>query len=287
MSAVGAGSLGTHSIWGIEPLSREGSSFKFSLAAYSYRQLLQGRQPTLTLFDFVDDCARFGLEGTELTSYYFPADITNDDLRKLRRHCFRQGLDISGTAVGNDFGHPAGTELDEQLSLVRKWVDRAEILGAPVIRIFAGHNHGDASDEQLHRRIVSAIEQSCQYAGEHGVHLALENHGGPTATADGLLALVRDVQSAWFGVNLDTGNFRSDDVYGDLQRVAPYAVNVQVKASISGPNGQRQPTDYRRLAEILRSVNYRGYVVLEYEDDGDPREACRRQLDAMRAAFGR
>ena len=39
-------------------------------------------------------------------------------------------------------------------------------------------------------------------------------------------------------------------------------LNVQVKSVISGPDGQRQPTDYRRLAEILTASNYRGYVVL-------------------------
>ena len=42
--------------------------------------------------------------------------------------------------------------------------------------------------------MVSAIEECCDYAGKHGVYLALENHGGPTATADGLLKFVHDVE---------------------------------------------------------------------------------------------
>jgi sugar phosphate isomerase/epimerase len=270
----------------MEPLQREGSKFKFSLAAYSYRRLLQGDNPQLTLFDFVNDCARFGLEGTELTSYYFPADVTPDYLRRLKQHCFRHGLDISGTAVGNDFGHPAGTKRDEQLQLVKRWVDYSEILGAPVIRIFAGQRQGDTSEQELHQRVVSGIEECCQYAGQHGVHLALENHGGPTATSEGVLALVRDIQSPWFGVNLDTGNFRSSDVYGDLQKCAPYALNVQVKVTISDSNGRRQNSDYKRLADLLRAASYRGYVALEFEEEGDPRQECPRQLDMLRAAFG-
>jgi sugar phosphate isomerase/epimerase len=286
-ASAGIGSACTHSAWGIEPIRREGSSFKFSLAAYSYRQRLQGAAPELTLFDFVDDCAKFGLDATELTSYYFPANVTHDDLRQLRRHCFRQGLDISGTAVGNDFGQPPGRERDRELSLVRTWIGRAEILGAPVIRIFAGQNHDDSSPDELHRRIVSGIEECCEYAGKHGVHLALENHGGPTATADGLLELVHAVQSPWFGVNLDTGNFHTRDIYGDLQRVAPYAINVQVKATISAPDGVRHATDYERLGKILRGANYRGYIVLEYEDSGDPREQCPVHLERIRTAFGR
>ncbi len=269
----------------IEPFQRDAPKFKYSLAAYSYRDLLTGTTPTLTLFDFVSDCARFGLEGTELTSYYFPADVTPDYLRRLKRHCFQLGLDISGTAVGNDFGHPAGPRRDQEIEHLKRWIEFAAVLGAPVIRVFAGQQYAPQTDAQTHQLIVSGIESCCDYAGAHGVHLVLENHGGPTSTADGLLALVRDIDSPWFAVNLDTGNFHSEDIYGDLERVAPYALNVQVKVTVSGPDGQKQPTDLPRLASILRRVGYRGYVVLEYEEAGDPRAECSRYLDEIRQAL--
>ncbi|MEC8159951.1 MAG: TIM barrel protein, partial [Planctomycetota bacterium] len=108
-----------------------------------------------------------------------------------------------------------------------------------------------------------------------------------TATAEGLLRFVNDIQSPWFGVNLDTGNFHSKDVYKDLAKVAPHAVNVQVKVVIA-PQGQpRQPTDFRRIAAILNEVGYSGYTVLEYEEKGNPREECPRYLDQMREALAR
>lgn len=284
-AAAGAPWAGAAS-WAAEPIRRNGTpKFKFSLAAYSYRNLLTGEQPSLTLHDFVDECARMQLDGTELTSYYFPAEVTTEYLRSLQHRCFRLGLDISGTAVGNDFGHPPGEERDRQLRQLREWIDRAALLGAPVIRVFAGHRHGDATPAQTHAGMVSAFEESCQYAGRRGVYLALENHGGPTATVDGLLALVRDVRSPWFGVNLDTGNFHSDDIYGDLARAAPYAVNVQVKVEVAGPDGQRRPTDFSRLAVLLREAGYRGYIVLEYEGSADPRQACPEYVERLREAF--
>ena len=216
-SAFGCGGLATAltAVWtgraarAIEPIKRNGKSFfKFSLAAYSYRDLLNAKPPKtkLTLEDFISDCAKMGLEGTELTSYYFPEQPTNEYLRHLKQHCFRLGLDVSGTAVGNDFCHPAGEARDRELEHVKRWVDHAEILGAPVIRIFSGQPHG-TSEEEARRLCVAAIEECCQYAGEHGVFLALENHGGLTTSVEGILELVRAVQSPWFGVNLDTGNF--------------------------------------------------------------------------------
>lgn len=286
LAASAATLAATSSLPAIEPIPRNGQpKFKFSLAAYSYRDLLSGDSPKLTLADFVNDCAKYDLEGTELTSYYFPKGVTHDYLRALKRQCFRLGLDVSGTAVGNDFGVPVGPARDKQIASVKQWIEFAHSLGAPVIRIFAGHVPKDSAPAEAHSRMVSAIEECCDYAGQHGVSLALENHGGPTATADGLLAFVRDVQSPWFGVNLDTGNFHSDDIYGELERVAPYALNVQVKVVVSGPDKKKQPTDYKRLAKMLRDANYRGYVVLEYEEKEDPREECPKHLDKLREAF--
>ena len=267
------------------PVQRSGlPKFKFSLAAYSYRGLLTGNQPKLTLFDFVDDCAKFQLDATELTSYYFPNPVTPEYLYRLKAHCFRQGLDVSGTAVGNDFGLPEGEKRKQQIELVKRWVEHSKMLGAPVIRIFAGNQQKNMSQEEAHRLMVAGMEECCEYAGTHGIFLALENHGGPTADIEGMLKLVHAIKSPWFGVNLDTGNFRGNDIYADLAKLAPYSINVQVKVVIQ-QGGKREPMDYARVAKILRDVGYRGYIVLEYEENEDPRTACKEHLDRLRAAF--
>ncbi|TWT30605.1 sugar phosphate isomerase/epimerase family protein [Blastopirellula retiformator] len=269
-----------------EPISsRTSPHFKLSLAAYSYRRLLQGDKPQLTLADFIDDCAKMQLDGTELTSYYFPPNVTTDQLLELKRQAFLLGLSISGTAVGNDFGHPAGKEREQQIADVKRWIDNAAVLTAPVIRIFAGHAKKGVPADQSHRLMVEGMQEVCDYAGKLGVFLALENHGGPTATADGLLKLVKDVDSPWFGVNLDTGNFHSDDIYAELEQVAPYALNVQVKVVVSGPDKKKVPTDFARIAKILRDANYRGFAVLEYEENEDPRVECPKYVEILREAL--
>jgi len=283
-AAVGAAALAMPAAHAIEPIQRKhGPAFKFSLAAYSYRNLFT---PEFTLSDFIDDCARMGLEGTELTSYYFPKDVKPAYLRQLKRECFRAGLSVSGTAVGNDFGSNDAAKVKQQIAHVKQWIVNAEILSAPVIRIFAGHVPRNGDEQKSLARMVEGMQECCDFAGQHGVHLALENHGGPTATPAGLLRLVKAVDSPWFGVNLDTGNFRTEDVYGDLALVAPYALNVQVKVVTSSADRKsKTPTDFARIASILRTANYRGFVVLEYEEKENPREASARYLEKMRKAF--
>jgi len=286
-AVAGISALGAKPGLAIEPIHRGdwGPKFKFSLAAYSYRSLLSGKDPQLTMFDFVDECARMGLDGTELTSYYFPSNVDPEYLNKLKAKAFRLGLDVSGTAVGNDFGFADDERRTRQIDDVKQWIDHASILGAPVIRIFAGKQKPSTSPEESYRLMVSGIEACCEYAGTHGIFLALENHGGPTATAEGLLQFVGDVKSPWFGVNLDTGNFHTPTIYEDLEKVAPYALNVQVKVVIAGPDRKKVPTDFARLAAILRDADYRGYVVLEYEEKGDPRIECPKFMNVIREAF--
>jgi sugar phosphate isomerase/epimerase len=206
-------------------------------------------------------------------------------LRQLKATAFRSGLDVSGTAVDNDFCFPPGPARDREIEHVKRWIEYADLMDAPVIRIFSGGVKPGQSADDARRLAMAAIEECCAYAGEFGVYLALENHGGLTEDADQMLAIVRDVKSPWFGVNLDTGNFRSADVYGDLEKLAPFSLNVQVKVVVHPAGQPSQPSDFKRLANILRAVDYRGYIVLEYEESGDPRVECKKQIEKLRDAF--
>lgn len=276
-------------IQAIDPIARtRPSHLKLSIAAYSYRQFLQGEKKSMDMFDFAGLAADMGLDAIEPTSYYFPAEAPIDYFHKLQRHAFLLGLDISGTAIGNNFCLPPGPDRDKTLKLTRDWIDRAAAMQAPLIRIFAGNVPKGDSEEAAVERTIEGIKQSCEYAGTKGVVLALENHGGITAEADQLLKLVKAVDSPWFGVNLDTGNFRTADPYGDLEKLAPYAVNVQVKTEIQR-KGQpkKEPADLAKLVEMLKRVRYSGYVVLEYEAPEDPFKAIPEHIKTLRQLIER
>jgi sugar phosphate isomerase/epimerase len=287
-AALGAG-LAVAPLRAAEPITRTGKPYmKLSLAAYSFHRSLprawtpeQIQPDTMTLDHFVRYCADLDLDGAELTSYYFPKEVTAEYLNHLKELTFRLGLDVSGTAVGNDFCVAPGPERDEQLAQMTMWIDHAATLGAPVIRIFAGQIPKGDTEEAALERCVEGINSSLNYAAERGVILALENHGGITATADQILRIVERVKpSPWFGVNFDSGNFETPDPYGDLARIAPYAVNAQLKVSIS--HRTKEPADLGRIVGILRDAGYRGYVVLEYEEDEEPKSAIPRHIDTLR-----
>lgn len=269
----------------VEPFAREGAPrFPLSLAAYSFRDAFKDRAK-MDFYRFIDLCADLGLAGAELTSYYFDRNVSDEELLKVRRHAFLRGVGVSGTAVGNNFALPDGPELDREIAGVKQWIDRAAVLGAPHIRVFAGNAKG--LDESAARvQVVKSLEECGEYAGKKGIFLGIENHGGVVAKADGLLEIVKAVKSPWVGVNLDTGNFHSPDPYADLAKIAPWAVNVQVKVEMK-PAGAKEaePADLKRLATILRDANYQGWVALEFEGKEDPFEAVPRHVKVMQAAF--
>jgi sugar phosphate isomerase/epimerase len=292
--AAGSLSLGSQAALALEPLKRKGGPrMLLSLAAYSFRNYFKSAShpPDATtespkridLFDFIDYCAENGCDGAELTSYYFPKDVTDDYLLQIRRHAFLRGVEVSGTAVGNNFALPKGDKLNEQIASVKKWIDRAAIFGAPHIRVFAGAAAKGLTDAEARKMCIGALEECCDYAGKKGVFLGLENHGGIVAESDGLLEIVKAVNSPWFGVNLDTGNFHTDDPYADLAKCAPYAINVQVKTNIHLRDKKEViAADLPKLFKIFRDANYQGYVALEYETKEDPWQAVPPILKQMR-----
>jgi sugar phosphate isomerase/epimerase len=269
----------------IDPIRRPGKPhIRLSVAGYSYRKYLelkQKPQPSMSYDDFIDLAAGMDLDAVEFTEYYFP-ETSSEYLAHLKGKCTRLGLDISGTAINNNFGTASAAKLKADLKKVRDWVEISSRLGAKTIRIFAGSKDKDDTEEKARARCVEAIQESCDYSARYGIYLALENHGGIVTTIDQMLAVVHAVKHDWFGVNFDTGNFHSPDPYADLTRLAPYAVVVQLKTEIQRTGQKKEDADLSRLISILRDARYRGYVALEYEADEDPKTAIPRHIEALK-----
>ncbi len=278
----------------VDPFHRPGAArLRLGLAAYSFRDHFvvpknapAGTAPRMDMPRFLDYCADNGCDGAELTSYYFPGDADDAYFAAVRRHAHVRGVTITGTAVGNTFTHPPGPEREREVALVKTWIARAAVLGAPHIRVFAGEAHGQPLAEAK-RHCIGALEECAAEAGRHGIFLGIENHGGIVAEADDLIDIVRSVRSPWVGINLDTGNFHTEDPYADLARCAPYAVNVQYKGYIR-PRGARAQgaADIGRTFRILREAHYQGWVTLEYEFGEDPFVRVPAMLRQMREFMG-
>lgn len=83
---------------------------------------------------FIETCYQLGFDGVDLHARSFP---TTDDgyLKSIKALCLRRGLPIACVCVSNDFGK-AEMELAQEVETFKEWMDRAQILGAPLVRAF-------------------------------------------------------------------------------------------------------------------------------------------------------
>jgi sugar phosphate isomerase/epimerase len=272
--------------FGIEPFARnKPGQLRLALAAYSMRKYMaigkDGKQE-MTPFQFIDYCRSLNVDGAELTSYYFRDDVSSAELAKLKLHAQRAGITLSGGAIRNDFCQPEGPALDADMAHTKQWIDRYAELGVSVIRIFAGKQPKGSDLNATLKQCAYYVQIACDYAAKKGVTLALENHGGVTALAEGLLTILKQVESQAFAVNFDSGNFRTTaDPYAELAQIAPYAANAQIKVEMF-PSGVKEPTDLARVLKILREAGYSGWVALEYEAAEEPKEAIPKWIQELK-----
>ncbi len=255
------------------------SRLRTAICAYSFRTPLESK--ALTYSDLVRMAVEQGIDGLDLTVYWFPS--TEDDfLLPLKRLAYRSAVEIYSISIRTDLCRPTPRAQAQELQEIRKWIEVAHKLGAGHIRIFGGEAPAGASLDQAADWAVSVLGRAAEESGKRGVILGLENHGGITARAETMIRILERVDSPWVGINLDTGNFLQDP-YRQIEACAPYAVNVQVKTRVTGPEGEPVPADWDRILKALAAAGYKGYLALEYEGEEDPVTAVPRFLRKLKA----
>ncbi len=250
---------------------------KSAICAYSFRDPL-GKK-TMTYDDLVRLADELGVDGLDLTVYWFP-DTSDSFLLPLKRLAYKSGVEIYSISVRTNMCQPTPGLQEKELADIRKWIEVAAKLGAGHIRVFGGTVPKGRTEDEAAGWVVSVLKRAAEYAGKSGVILGLENHGGITDWADRIVDIVKKVDSPWVGVNLDTGNFKRD-AYAQCQKLAPYAVNVQLKAEVRGADGKPEPSDWGRFLKMLTAGGYKGYVALEYEEKEDPKVAVPRLIKKL------
>ncbi len=282
VAAAGSALSATPALAAVEPIKRVGGPMlKTSLNAYSFAKLLGiGGTGPLKLVELAEVCAKLGFDAFDPTGYYFPGYEKNGPgvptdkvIYALKRRAFDLGLGISGTGIGNNFtiADKAARAVDVQR--IKNWSEVAAKLGAPVIRVFADTQlraqtwesaSKGAKRDDVEKWIADDIRACAEHAGKFGVIIGVQNHGDFIKTADDQLSLLKRIDSPWCGAIVDTGYYKADDVYAEMAKAAPYAVNWQIKQSPYGVEKEAEaPTDMKRLLKIVRASGYRGYLPLE------------------------
>lgn len=238
---------------------------KVGSSSYSFHRSL--REKKITFKEWIRLAAEhYRLDGVELLASHFES-TEPEYLLEIKNLCTELGLTISCVSAENNFTQSDVVALAKEIEHVKAWVDIAAMLGAPVVRIFAGISH-ELKSEEVWANVVEAIRECAEYASEDGIMLGLENHGG--FMDDQILKIIEDVDMDNFKVTLDLGNFGRDAniIYKAIENVASHTIFVHAKCYDLTDDLREKNYDYERIIKILNDAGYNGFLSIEYEGQG-------------------
>ena len=270
-----------------------------ALATYSFWRFKDGLK--FPIEKCIDLAAEMGFDGLDILHIQMHRE---DDqyLRELKRRALINGLALCGLSIHQGFVTPDKEKRQQNIDHTIKMIEMAYKLGIPCMRLNTGRwrttknfkelmkNRGmeppihGYSDDDAYPWVIGSIEKCLPVAEKCGVTLALENHWGLGRTPEGLLRIIKAVDSPWLQILMDTGNFL-EDPYDKLEMIAPYTAFVQAKTYYGGGIYYTLDLDYKRIASILKAQIYRGYISLEFEGEEDYRTAIPKSLDVLQKAF--
>ncbi len=250
-----------------------------SCSMWSFHRTI--REGKMDLFGFIQSCADLGIKELELLDVFMQCDPNTIDRAK-------KAITEAGSKTVCVTLHPRLLVDDEhqrqaQINYVKCWLDVAHSLGAGVVRV----NLGGTKDEEVAiLRSIEALKPITAYAADLGIKIVLENHGGPTRTADHILRIIKEVGADNLGSLPDFGNFPAEVRYQYLEKIAGVAYYCHAKTMTFDGQGENLEWDMHRCMRIMKDAGYKGSWGIEFEgklDENTPteREGIRKSAELI------
>ena len=199
----------------------------------------------------------FGIKGIEFVNTLFEVP-TLGYLNRLKRNAEEHGVTMVLIMVDGE-GETCTPSKEERKQTVinhRKWIDIAQYLGCHAIRTNCVGGRGIDKDEAL-KWSAETYHMMLEHSVPAGISILIENHGGVSNDADWLVALMKEVDSKYFGVLPDWREPGGDfDNVGFLEKTLPYA---------GGMSFRNQPTEElnERMIRMTYDAGFRGWYGIE------------------------
>lgn len=284
---------------------------KLAVSMWSYFRTWKGGD--FDIGDFIREAKRAGAEGVELLDFFYKGQgsnagaMTSEEVAPEREKALaalaETGLPCPIFSVAQNFAKEVPAEREVQVQKIRFGVNEAQRFGAKVVRVFAGDVHGDLTFDQARGWIIEGLAKASLYANEHGIKLALENHGTLAGRGEQVRKIIDEVRSMAgndaLGANPDTGNFLlvNQPSHEAIRHVADQAFMVHFKDFARAPeghegfayealNGDRFVgtavgegiVDLAACVGELQTGGFNGWLSVEYEGEEDPLTAVPRSI---------
>ena len=204
------------------------------------------------------------LQGTRLAG-------TKKDLAAL-------GIVISDLGASAHMHEKEKSAREKQLDEGRRFIDLAQALGVPYVRMFGDKIPPDEPKEEVMKRVVEGFQQMAAYAKPAGVTVLIESHGDFTHSGD-LEEILTRVGSPQFALLWDAhhsfvaGKEQPADTYAKLGK---WIRHTHLKDSKPEGADRRYvllgsgEVPVKEQVKVLAKAGYKGYYCFEWEKKWHP-----------------
>ena len=256
------------------------SSVTLGNASYGFREY--------GLLEFFEASRQIGITEVEIDAGWLvgeaqnaiTVDASQEEIQRVRDLADEVGVRVA--ALGSGAAVSLEGEVATDLSAdIKQVIDLADALDARVIRVFTEHDFTHSQhytlppervSDALYETLASAFNAIGEHASQKNVRVAIENHGGTSATGAKLKKLLDMVLHDSVGVTYDPANFAygGEDPYQALLAVKDRILYTHWK-DVARSDGK---VEYRAFGEgdidwspVIRTLldEFQGIWAIEYE----------------------
>jgi len=264
-------------VWAEQAIAAPADKFdRIACTTVSFRHRFPATQPkagftpTEPNLDLLDVPAFFaehlGLHNVEVWSKHF-TEQTPDYARKLRAAAEKVGSKIINVQMDEPPFDLSSPDADKRAACVKetkRWMDLAAACGAPSMRANTGGRKNEPFDLDT---TAGSFRQLAEHGKSLGVRILVENHGGHSAKAENVAAIVKAVASPWCRTLPDFGNtpkdFTIEQRTAFLEKILPHAHLISGKGMNFDRDYKHTTYDFARCVRAAEDAGFTGIYSIE------------------------
>ncbi len=232
----------------------------------------------------LESADKLGYSGLELRGIAGEMDLpkvpelSGSRIAETRRDLEALGLVISDLGASARMHEKDPATREKQFDEGRRFIDLAQALSVPYVRMFGDKLPPDEPKEEVMKRVVEGFQKMAAHAKAAGVTVIIESHGDFTRSGD-LEAILTRVGSDAFALLWDAhhtfvaGKESPAETWKNLSR---YVRHTHLKDS--KPEGDKRryvltgqgEVPVREQVKVLAQAGYRGFYCFEWEKKWHP-----------------
>ena len=237
--------------------------------------------PNWTLNKAAEQAAANGYRALEvrlLEGEIIPSIMPIGRRRQIKETMKQHKIEIIGLGTSVRFSSPDRAERHGQVQELRHYLELANELGVPYVRVFGGNVLPNCTLDETINWVAESLAQSMELAEANGVTVLLETHDA-FCRGEEVARVFQQVDHPRLQAIWDVHHpFRMGETIEDTWRlIGKRTAHVHLKDGIRKPDGTWQlvlmgkgEVPNRQVVELLHKAGYKGYLSMEWEKKWHP-----------------